>query len=101
MVVGGWAGGSGPVLGVDGWEWSGVSGWAGGSGPVLGVDGWEWSSIWGGRVGVVPLCINSAVHDRKILTMTFPLSAQTRDRVSFLSYTAEFINFDHTKQGED
>ena len=36
-----------------------------------------------------------------VVTMTFPLSAQTRDRVSFLSCTAEFIHFDHTKQGED
>jgi len=36
-----------------------------------------------------------------VVTMTFPLSPQTRDRVSFLSCTAEFIQFDHTKQGED
>jgi len=36
-----------------------------------------------------------------VVTMTFPLSAQTRDRVSFLSCTAEFIHFDHTNQGED
>jgi hypothetical protein len=47
----GWPGGSGPVFGVAGWEWSRVGGgrvgvvpcvgWPGGSGPVLGVAGWE------------------------------------------------------------
>jgi hypothetical protein len=39
----GWTGGSGPVSGVDGWEWSSI--WEpGGSGPVLGVAGWV--QIW-------------------------------------------------------
>jgi hypothetical protein len=29
-------------------------GWSGGSGPLMGVVGWEWSRFGGGRVGVVP-----------------------------------------------
>ena len=36
-----------------------------------------------------------------VVTMSFPLTSQTRDRVRFLSCTTEFIDFEQTKEGED
>ena len=36
-----------------------------------------------------------------VVTKRFPLSPQTRDRVNLLVCTAEFIDFEHTNQGED